>query len=65
MGLCLSLVSFLYLSFHTCLEEGIAPSSFRLMCSKGGRMGSGFEGFEFSHERVKQVFGLFIVLFTP
>ena len=35
-GLCLSLVSFLYLSFLTCLEEGIAPSCFRLRCYEGG-----------------------------
>ena len=31
----------------------------------GGRMGSGLEGFDFSHEGVKRVVGLFIVLFTP
>ena len=35
-GLRLSLVSFLYLFFLTCLEEGIAPSCFRLRCCKGG-----------------------------
>jgi len=35
-GLCLSLVSFLYLSFLTCLEEGIALSCFRLRCYEGG-----------------------------
>jgi len=35
-GLHLSLVSFLYLSFLTCLEEGIAPSCFRLRCYEGG-----------------------------
>jgi len=32
---------------------------------RGGRMGSGLEGFDFSHEGVKRVVGLFIVLFTP
>jgi len=35
-GLCLSLVSFLYLSFLTCLEEGIASSCFLLRCYEGG-----------------------------
>ena len=34
-GLCLSLVSFLFLSFLTCLVEGIVPSCFRLRCYKG------------------------------
>jgi len=40
-GLCLSLVSFLYLSFLTCLEEGIAPSCFRLRCCEGGGWAQG------------------------
>jgi len=35
-GFCLSLVSFLYLSFLRCLEEGIASSCFRLTCYTAG-----------------------------
>jgi len=38
-GLCLSLISFLYMSFLTCLEEGIASSCFRLRCYEGGGWG--------------------------
>jgi len=35
-GLYLSLVSFVFLSFLTCLEEGIAASCSRLRCYEGG-----------------------------
>jgi len=46
-GLCLALVSFLYLSFLTCLEEGIASSCFRLRCYEGGGWGLGSRGLIF------------------
>ena len=47
MGLCLALVSFLDLCFLTCLEEGIAPSCFRLRCYKGRGWALGLRGLIF------------------
>jgi len=57
-GLCLSLFSFLYLFFLTCLEEGIAPSCFCLRCYEGGGWPLVPRGWIFSYEGVKRVVGL-------
>jgi len=46
-GLCLSLVSFLFMSFLTCLEEGIAASCSRLRCCQGGGCALGSGGWIF------------------
>ena len=59
-GLCFSLVSFLFLSFLACLEEGIASLCFRLRCYEGGGWALVSGGLDFSHEGVKRVVGLLV-----